>query len=200
MLEEANVTGYKDFSIYYKSYNRHGIFFRSPIQLAHFSIGYPYLSKRKEFSVWDYAEKIKNPFRRFFEILIGNKNIVDNLPTWIEEYDSGKNDENGEWVGFSANILCSPIYFYRQERMLEAVNVNPESTNRIISIKSHGYESEFNQVTGNCVVEVTKIEWRSGKKDKTKKWNSYKYTYPHIIEDLIDLFASEEKIKEEDQE
>lgn len=60
-----------------------GLFFRSPLQKVSFGI-YQDMSK---ISAWKYLRNIKNPFRRIFEILIGNGKIVKNIEKWYNDVD-----------------------------------------------------------------------------------------------------------------
>ena len=146
-----------------------GIFFRSPIQKVVFD-GYG----NGKFSPYDFIDKIKNPIRRFYEILIGNGKIVKDIPNIIDRIDFG---------GFRGNILCSPIYFKREYRKLTAESCNNQN---IKKIESYGYESEWCICAGECAVEKTTLHLRSGKKIRIKRHNTYQYTYAHVIKKKID--------------
>lgn len=148
-----------------------GIFFRNPIQKVTFET-YDYDTR---FSAFEYLNNIrKNPIKRLYEIIIGNLNIIKNIEKWSEEYD---------WAGFTANILCFPIYFKRKYRVLEAISMN--NNKNIQSIRSYGYESEFCNVAGNCVKEVTCLTFKNKKQQKIIKKDRYYYTYLHIIKDEL---------------
>jgi hypothetical protein len=170
---ETNVKNYKDFVVNTEQGTEKGIFFRSPIQKISFDAYY--CDEKEKFSAWDYKEKIKNPFIRFLEILKGNKNIVDNINEWAE---------SDNWGGFDANILCSPIYFWREYRRLTAESTS--SNTNIKSIKSYGYESQYNRCGGSCMIEKTVFALKNNKKIKVLKPETYNYTYQHIIEKIID--------------
>lgn len=92
-------------------------------------------------SAWEYLHDIKNPFRRLFEIIIGNENIVKNIKEWSKDAD---------WGGFTGNILSCPIYFKREYRRLNAVSSEDDN---IQEINSYGYESEFEICNGHCNME-----------------------------------------------
>lgn len=164
---------YKHHSILTKSGEQKGIFFRSPIQKVQFDaylyIDDPHISARI------YMEKIKNPIRRFYEILIGNKVIVDNIEKWSKDID---------WAGFEANVLMSPIYFTRIFRSLEC-NSRMRNDN-IRKVVSYGYESPYNYCSGACHIEKTIIVLGDGKRIRVKRRKSYHYTYSHIVEKMID--------------
>ena len=152
----------------------YGIFFRNPIQKVFYDAYYePYDVK---YSAYDYAKKIKNPFRRFFEYLLGNKNIIKNLSEWLEEPNFG---------GFRKNVLCSPIYFSRDFQSLSLFTLNDKSV--IKEINSYGYSSQFEEVAGGCVKEKTVIKFNNKNLKTIRKVEkgSYKYTYSHIIKEFI---------------
>lgn len=156
-----------------------GLFFRSPIQNVQFDVDY----YGPRLSAWDYQHKIKNPIRRFYEILIGNRKIVKNIDAWADDFN---------FAGFNANILCFPIYFKREYRQLSVYSC--DNTTDIQSIYSHGYESEFNFCSGECVVEKTTIKLKNGKQLKFKKFEQYHFTYTHIIKRVLDDGLNKEDV------
>lgn len=125
-------------------------------------------------SAWKYLHDIKNPFRRAFEILIGNGNIVKNIKEWSNDAD---------WGGFTGNILCFPIYFQKEYRRLKAVSSGSDD---IQEINSYGYEGEFEICAGHCDMEKTVITMKNGKKIKIKRGESYYFTYEHVVKEIID--------------
>lgn len=148
-----------------------GIFFRSPIQKIEF-VDYGY----DKYNPYKYLSAIKNPIKRFYEILIGNGNTVKNLDSWVE-------DEN--FAGFEGNILCSPIYFSRFYKRLKVESVANKNS-YIRKMVSYGYESEFETVSGGCKIEKTTFLLNNGKKVKFKKRGRYYFTYNHIVREIID--------------
>lgn len=165
-----SVVKYKGYVITTEEGEEKGIFFRNPLQKAFFDAYYddPVLS------AWKYLNDIKNPIKRLYEILIGNGNIVKNIKSWSEDID---------WGGFSAHILCFPIYFKREYRKLIAHCCDSDN---IIKIESYGYESEFNICSGDCHVEKTVIHLNNGKSIRIKRKEQYYFTYSHIVKEIID--------------
>ena len=111
------------------------------------------------------------------EVLKGNRNIVSNIEKWAEE-------DNGDWAGFNANVLCLPVYFNRVFRRLEAISQSLDTN--IQAIKSYGYESQFNKCGGSCEIEKTVFELKNGKKININTPESFDYTYKHKVEKIID--------------
>ena len=170
--DKRNVTVYKDYTIITEEGVQKGIFFRSPFQMAFFDAYYGDMP----FDAYTYAKKIKNPIRRFYEILIGNKNIVKSI---------GRLLDNIDWAGFDARIVVCPIYFKRRYRRLRAYTPNKDMTVR--EIKSYGYEFGFELAAGDCHIEKTKIYIRDGNVITTTKKDQYHYTYRHVVkEEIID--------------
>ena len=169
---ENVVKNYKNFVIKSEEGIEKGLFFRSPIQKVDFGTW-----DEDKFNAYTYLSKIKNPLFKFMEILKGNRNIVDNIEGWAEE-------DNGDWAGFKANVLCLPIYFSRVFRRLEAISQTLDTNIQII--KSYGYESQFNKCGGSCVIEKTVFKLKNGKKIKVSKPGNFKYTYEFKIEEVID--------------
>lgn len=174
---KTNVENYKNYVISTEEGTEKGIFFRSPIQKVFFD-GYNFEAKM---SAWDYLGAIENPFRRFFEILMGNREIIKHGNEWSDDISFG---------GFYVNILCFPVYFHREYRKLNAVlsqafSASPVNEN-IVTIVSHGYESQYNECAGACAIEKTTIYLRNKKKIKKKKKEYYYYTYSHVVKKIID--------------
>lgn len=176
---ETNVINHKDYVITTTEGLEHGLFFRSPIQNVFFDGYYD----NTKFSAYKYMDKIQNPFRRFYEILIGNKSVVKNINDWSNEIG---------WGGVCANILCFPIYFKREYRSLTAISTN--ANDNIQFIKSYGYESEFNYCSGDCVREKTVMILKNKKCIKFNKKEQYHFTYSHIIKRVIDDGINKEDI------
>ena len=169
---ENVVKNYKKFVIKSEEGIEKGLFFRNPIQKVGFGTW-----DEDQFNAYTYLSKIKNPLFRFKEILKGNRNIIINIERWAE------NDDDGSWAGFRANVLCLPVYFSRVFRSLEAISQSSDTN--IQEIRSYGYESQFNKCGGSCVIEKTLFKLKNGKNIKVSKPESFKYTYGHTIEDII---------------
>ena len=167
---ENEVILYKGYVISTEEGLERGIFFRSPIQRVGFDAYYD----NPKFSAWQYLNAIKNPIRRLYEILMGNRKIVKNIQAWSESRD---------WGGFNANILCFPIYFKRDYCKLIA---HASEGYPITKIYSYGYTSEFSDCAGECVIERTKIRLRTGKVIRIKRRKTYLFTYLHKVKEIID--------------
>jgi len=169
---ETIIKNYKNFVIKTEEGNEKGLFFRNPIQKVDFGTW-----DEDEFNAYTYLSKIENPLFRLKEILIGNSNIVNNIKQWGEE-------DNGDWAGFRANVLCFPVYFSRVFRRLEAISQSSDTN--IQAIKSYGYESQYNKCGGSCVIERTVFDLKNGKRLNSSKSESFQYTYGFKIEEIID--------------
>lgn len=167
---ENRIVNYEAYTIITEEGTERGIFFRKPIQKVDFGVWCD-----NPYSAWEYKDKIKNPVRRIYEMLLGNKKIIDNIEEWSKQDD---------WAGFSKNILCFPVYFKREYRKLKAISNN--DTDNITEINSYGYESEFNHCSGCCVLEKTNVKLKSSKILRIKRKEHYYYTYEHVIKDVID--------------
>lgn len=166
-----NFDQYDDYAILTEEGVENGVFFRSPLQKVCFNVHY---HDGSLFSAYHYIRAIRNPIRRFFEILIGNGAVVRNAKSWIED--------EGAAV-FRANILCCPIYFSRKYRKLHAYSSNPNDN--IADISSYGYESQFNDCAGGCHIEKTVFTMKDGAKLAVTKETAYHFTYVHVIEGVI---------------
>ena len=168
---ENRVVNYKGYVISTEEGTEKGLFFRNPLQKVSFDAYYG----ESKMSAWKYLHDINNPFRRVFEILIGNGNIVKNIKEWSNDVD---------WGGFTGNILCCPIYFKREYRRLNAVSSGSDD---IQEINSYGYEGEFEICAGHCKTEKTVIRMKNGKKIRIKRGESYHFTYEHLVKEIIDM-------------
>lgn len=164
------VINYKGYVISTEEGTERGIFFRNPLQKVEFDA----YCDEPILSAWKYLDDIKNPIRRIYEILIGNSEVVRNVNKWSKDMN---------WAGFSANIICFPIYFKREYRKLRAVSGNKTNIQEIVS---YGYESEFNMCGGHCDVEYTTMKLRNGKVMKFKRNEQYHFTYEHKVKEIID--------------
>ena len=171
---EKSVDVYKGYIITTEKGEEKGIFFRSPIQKVFFDAYYD----RAKLSFWDFVVAVKNPIRKFYEILLGNWKNIKN----IEEYSQDPN-----LAGVELNILCSPIYFKREYRKLSATSCG---NHNIKEIKSYGYESPYNNCSGTCDIERTTLYLSNSvskrKKVKIKRTDAYEFTYAHIVKKIID--------------
>lgn len=169
--DDVNAELYKDYIITVIDGIEKGIFFRSPIQSVHFdAIGWG----DELFNAQSYQRAIKNPLRRAYEFIIGNGKILENIEEWAKD---------DRWGGFYGNILCFPIYFKRKYCKLEAKALDGGDIKKVVS---YGYESEFNVCAGNCHKETTTITLKNGEQVKIKRKGVYKFTYLHVIKDIID--------------
>ena len=153
-----------------------GIFFRSPIQVATFM---DYITlEGSGFDIGRYINEIKNPIRRVFETLLGNKDVVNTL----------LHDDDIADV-YKINVLCSPLYFRRRYRKLECNARTDSCKGTIGSIRSYGYDTKFEAwCAGVTHSEKTHIRFKHNLVKKTKiriKKKSYRYTYKHVIEDVM---------------
>ena len=170
------IISYNGYVIYTNGAEERGLFFRSPLQKVRFETFYD-----DTFSAWDYLNRIKNPIRRLYEILIGNGKILRKIDNW---------SKNANWAGFMGNILCSPIYFKREYRKLTAYSCGNDNGS-IQKIVSYGYESNFNICCRDCEIEKTVMHLKNGRTIKTKRRGSYYFTYEHIIKEIIDSGVSQ---------
>lgn len=178
-----NISDYKGYVITTEEGTEKGLFFRNPLQHVFHNT---YHDSNPKLSAWIYIEKIKNPIRRLYEIIIGNGFVVKNVVDWSEYLN---------WAGFHANILCSPIYFKREYRKLKAISADMYNNDNIKEINSYGYENQFNYCAGDCEVEKTTIKLKNGRVIKLKNKDSYHYTYRNIVEKIIDTGVVEHDIQ-----
>lgn len=169
---KIDIEAFKGFSIIAEEGVHYGIFFRNPIQKVEFDA---YYCDIPQTSAYVFCNKIQNPIRRLYEILIGNGNAVKNIGTWLDQLDFG---------GFKGNKLMSPIYFKRRYRKLIATKEKYD--NAIHKIESYGYDAPYNSCSGACHIERTRITLRNKKVMKRVTTGRYHYTYNHIIKDMIE--------------
>lgn len=162
---------YKKYLIIQEEGIEKGIFFRKPVQEAYYSTDDPHAYR---FSAWKYLKDIKNPIRRFYEIIIGNLHILRNI-------NDLENDIS--WYGFYANILCFPIYFKRAYIKSTAISTGDDS---IHSIEAHAYTEGFSDK------EKTVIRLNTGEQI-TQYRDSFYYIYSYNMKRLIDMSDSIQK-------
>lgn len=164
------------YTVISEKYTAHGIFFRSPIQKVFRDAYYVGLVKGnpRVINAYKYRDAVKKPIRRFYEVLLGNWKVVRNIEKWSQDIEFG---------GVTTKMLCSPIYFKREERRLVAIDTSGQQN--ISEIRSRGYESEFETCSGNCEKEWTIIKLKNGKKIRKVCRDSYFYTYYTKIKNLI---------------
>lgn len=169
---ETYITNHKDYTITTSDILKKGIFFRNPVQ----PITKDTYAEDEFYSAWAYLNKLRgSKVFRIVNILLGNKRVVDNIEEW---------SKHDNWGGCTVNILASPIYFSRQERTLTAICLNPDCN--IQKIESHGYESQYNIINGNCDIEKTTITLKNGKKLHMTRHDTYHFTYEYTISNGID--------------
>lgn len=172
---KCSVENYEDYVISTSEEVEIGLFFRNPLQKIQFYADIDYFTDAPDkVSAWIYLYSLQNPIKKLYEILIGNKDIVKNIDNWSKNYD---------WAGFSANILCSPIYFKRKCRRLIAISCN--DSKNIKEIHSYGYEGPYNMCAGACQKEKTIVTLKNGKDFKINVKDKYKFTYIDSVEKLI---------------
>ena len=160
-----------------------GIFFRSPIRKITYEV-YPYSSEH--FSLAIFAQDCKDSrLFRIFQYLIGNRKIIKTI---MEEKDLFLDQD---LFGIEGNILISPIYFKRNYRALDIINMNDDIPIEYIS--SFGYDDKYNRVSGYCSKETTVIHHKYKKKEtRLRTGNKYLYTYLHIAKELIKTLETKE--------
>lgn len=168
---ETRIENHNSYVIHTEEGVEHGLFFRNPIQ----KVDYITYCEDKPQSAWVFLDRLKSSCRRLFERLIGNGEIVKHGKEWADQCD---------FAGFYANKLCCPIYFKRSYRSLVAFSQDPDDN--IQKVKSRGYESEYETCAGGCVIERTTIRLKNGKRIKSVSRQSYRYTYRHIVEKMLD--------------
>lgn len=174
MSSSFGVTNHNAYTIITRDYREYGIFFRSPIQKVHYNT----YCNNHPLSAYEFANRVvKSTIYAIYQTLIGNGKVLKQLPDMVDRLD---------WAGFEANKLCFPIYFSRNCRSLKCILNDPERIeNNILSVSSYGFEDRWETVNGGCKVERTKIKLKSGKTIRRKKFNSYHYTFAHVIKELI---------------
>lgn len=172
---ENRIINYQSYIIHTQTQDKRGMFFRNFRQHIHCDMWY------NAEKMNGYLDKIKNPVRKLYEILLGNKEVVCNLGKWMNETD---------FCGCDIYIIHCPIYFKRHIRTLTAIDTSNKCN--IAKIQSSGYESEFNYCAGHCEVERTKIKLKNGKTMRIVQKGQFHCTYEHIVKQIIDSQQEEE--------
>lgn len=168
IVKESHLTCESNYTIHTEEGIERGLFFRCPIQKIH----YDHCSEK--YSPHIFQSKLKNPVFRFFQSVIGNKKVVDNVDSWMNEFD---------FCGFKANIMCSPVYFNRKYQRLVAYT---NGRSEVHSIVSFGYEGQYNICDGKCDCEKTTIYLKNKHTIKERRKGEYHYTYQHISEKILE--------------
>lgn len=164
---------YKGFVFHTEEGIERGIFFRNPIQRIDFSADMDISEDWNKIDAYAYIDKLKNPFKAFVEILIGNKHVVDHVKEWADDWN---------FAGFSANVVLSPIYFKRNYRELRMDATSKDAP--VQRVRSYGFEKPYNFCGGACSVEKTKVWIGETRIPQSMKANEqYNYTYMHIIKE-----------------
>lgn len=160
-----------------------GLFVRFPIRKIMYEI-YPYNSLCTT-SLAEFAQNCKDSkLFRLFNYIIGNKDAVKFA------LDEDLFDDP-DLAGLEINRIISPIYFKRNYRSLNIINMDDDSVIEYIS--SFGYDDEWIQVAGHCNKEITKISHKHKRlKTRIRYGKSYLYTYIHIAKELIKTLESKE--------
>ena len=159
-----------------------GVFFRSPIRKVTYEV-YPYSSEY--FSLVIFAQNCKDSrLFRIFQYIIGNRELVKS----VMKEDLFKDQD---LFGIEGNILISPIYFKRNYRALDIININDDIPIEYIS--SFGYDDKYTRVSGICIKETTVIHHKYKKKEiRLRTGNKYLYTYLYIAKELIKTLETKE--------
>lgn len=179
MKHDIDTRNIDTYTVISAKYTAHGIFFRNPIQKVCRDAYYVGFVKddSRVMNAYRYMDAIKNPIRRFYEILLGNGDVVRNIEKWSQDID---------FAAVTTKMLCSPIYFRREERSLIAIDTSGQQN--ISEIRSRGYESEFETCSGCCEKEWTTIKLKGlkgCKKIRRVCRGHYCYTYFTTIKDLV---------------
>lgn len=174
MSSSFGVTNHNDYTIITRDYKEYGIFFRSPIQKVYYDT-----YSDSPLSAYRFANRVvKSTIYALYQTLIGNGKVLKQLPDMVDRVD---------WAGFEANKLCFPIYFSRNCRSLKCILNDPKGMkNNILNISSYGFQDQWETTSGGCKVEKTRIKLKSGETIRRKRFNSYYYTFAHVIKELID--------------
>ena len=153
-----------------------GLFFRKPIQRVQITTDSYGNESRSGYhhSVYIYMKRCKNPIRKLYEYILGNKESIRQIIL---------NQDDISFYGVKVNVLCSPIYFSRRFRSLKAISENPRSL--VFGVESKGYESNFNLVSGACVVEKSTIDYADGHAEKQVSKGKYDLTYPYSVKEMF---------------
>ena len=167
---ESSIKVVNNYTVHTSEGTEYGVFFRSPIQKVMFSD----MCNEDKFNCWTYINKLKSRWFRLGQKLLGNGHIVNSVKDHANSYD---------FAGFNANILTSIVYFKRDFR--KALVESSNSNTPILKIKSEGFASPYNVVSGYCEKETTIFTFRNGKKQKEIRRSTYHNTYFYILRDLL---------------
>lgn len=171
------------YAIFHDEGTQVGIFFRLPIRKVCY---HKYTETKNDPSLFIWIEDCKrSKLFRFFNYLLGNK---DQVTQALEDIDLLEDDD---LCDMQINRIISPIYFKRNYRALTIINMEEDSA--INYIDSFGYDDEWNQVSGHCNKEVTKIHHQYKRTEtRLRSGKTYLYTYLHIAKELIKTLEARE--------
>lgn len=157
-----------------------GLFFRFPIRKVCYKV---FTEQKNDPSLIEFVQDCKDSrLFRIFNYIMGNKNAVKEI---LEENIFNDDD----LYGIDINKFISPIYFKRNYRKLDIINMDEDQPVNYIS--SYGYDDEYNQVAGNCTKETTYIHTKYKKREiKLRRGKKYLYTYIHTAKELIKLLEA----------
>lgn len=166
--------------IFYDEGIETGLFFRFPIRKVCYKI---YTERKNDPSLIEYYQNCKDfKLFRVLNYILGNKDAVN---TVLDE-DFFSDDE---LYGVDVNKIISPIYFKRNYRKLDIINMDEDQPVNYIS--SYGYDDEYNQIAGNCNKEITYIHTKHKRREiKLRRGKKYLYTYIHTAKELIKLLEA----------
>lgn len=167
---ESNVTKVGNYMITTEEYDKYGLFFQFPVKkVNHDADNWDY-EKPITFSAHEFSIRCKkSKAYRLLQLLLGNKEQMENIDIWMDDYD---------FAGCTLNTLVSPIIFKRRYRELTAMALDKNLP--IKKIHSIGYEAQLNDCCGACEKEKTTVV---GPKHKRFTYKDYfHYTYKHIVE------------------
>jgi predicted house-cleaning noncanonical NTP pyrophosphatase (MazG superfamily) len=113
-----------------------------------------------------------------FPLLI-NLDVVKAYKECERKYNT-PNDHERLPDGLMVRIFRNPFTTTRTFRKMKAIF--PQN-HPIDFIESFGYEDNWEECSGHCVKEITKIHFKNGRTDKIVKYKSYHYIYEHIIQE-----------------
>lgn len=164
------------YMIYHDEGVQTGIFFRSPFRKITYKV---YPDKAGEYSLIHYVHDIRaNKRFRLFSRLLGNNKIINEI------YEDDLDIFTDDLYGIDINTIICPIYFKRNYRYLDIINL--EEKGPIDYITSFGYDDEYIDVAGECNKEITKIKHRYKRNEyRIRFGKNYLYTYTHSAKELI---------------
>lgn len=157
-----------------------GLFFRFPIRKLYYKV---FTEQKNDPSLIDFVQDCKDSkLFRILNYILGNKDVVKEV---LEEDIFTENN----LYGIDIYKIISPIYFKRNYRKLDIINMDEDQPVNYIS--SYGYDDKYNQVAGYCNKEITYIHTKYNKKEiKLRRGKSYLYTYIHTAKELIKLLEA----------